>query len=273
MKLPVKLYKYEGFSTQSLLNLKSQIIFFGSPLNFNDPYDSALTVTISEPSGDSVERLRARYLAKAPSKEARVELENASPQYLKESFIAAGENGIKEGTKVFLRTKGVSCFSEKYDDLLMWGHYGGRYKGFCLEFSTQHEVFHKARKVDYVPKPPAIDLERILTDRRDDLIQALFCTKSEAWRYEKEWRVIHHEVGTQYGYPPECLTGVYFGPDIDSQSLEIICLILKGQNSNVKLWAGKRSNTEFKVEFEPFEYFSHIESKMQGKIEMEAPNA
>ena len=42
MAVPPKLYKYEAFSAQSLLNLKSQVLYFGPPLNFNDPYDCAL---------------------------------------------------------------------------------------------------------------------------------------------------------------------------------------------------------------------------------------
>jgi hypothetical protein len=52
------LYKYEAFSTQSLLNLKKQIIYFGSPLHFNDPYDCALTPNIVEPSDEEIVQVR-----------------------------------------------------------------------------------------------------------------------------------------------------------------------------------------------------------------------
>ncbi len=44
---PKKLYKYEAFTEQSLKNLKAQAIYFGSPKNFNDPYDCALTPVIT----------------------------------------------------------------------------------------------------------------------------------------------------------------------------------------------------------------------------------
>lgn len=265
MVLPVRLYKYESFTTQSLVNLKSQTIYFGSPLNFNDPYDSALRVSINDPSNESVERIRQHHI-KTFSK-AQAELAPLNTTELKQFFISAGLNCIEKATEEFLRTKGVSCFSEKNDDLLMWAHYGGRYKGFCLEFSTEYETFQKARKVDYVPKPPTVELENILIDQSFDLlIQKLFCTKSDAWEYEEEWRIIHKEAGTQYGYPAGCLTGIYLGPDIDRQSLEIICLILKGQNEDVKFWQGKRSHSEFRIEFEAFDYTSHLEAKKLGLL-------
>lgn len=39
--------------------------------------------------------------------------------------------------------KGVCCFSEKWDDLLMWAYYADGHKGFCLEFDTNYEPFTK----------------------------------------------------------------------------------------------------------------------------------
>ena len=57
-----------------------------------------------------------------------------------------------------------------------------------------------------------------------------------------------------------------FGPDIDLESLEIICLILAGQNPNVRFWRGHRSNERFEVAFEEFTYTSYLEAKKQGII-------
>ena len=59
MTAPLLLYKYEAFSAQSLENLKNQVIYFGSPLRFNDPYDCALSPSIAEPSDEDVEKIRA----------------------------------------------------------------------------------------------------------------------------------------------------------------------------------------------------------------------
>lgn len=265
MAIPLQLYKYEAFTTQSLLNLKSQVVYFGSPLHFNDPYDSALKVNIAPPSAAAVERIRNHYLTKENlHDERKLQLLAATVDELRSSFMRGGALALEDITENFLKNRGVTCFSESNDDLLMWSHYGGKYKGFCLEFSTQHPMFEKIWQVNYEKVLPTIDLEPLLTGHGLEFIQTLFCTKSEAWSYEREWRAIHNEAGKQYGYSAECLTGIYFGPDIDQQSLEIVCLVLGGQNESVTFYKGTRSTTEFKVDFQPFTYTSFLEAKRQG---------
>ena len=215
MKLPHFLYKYESFTTQALLNLKKQVIYFSSPLKFNDPYDCALTPSLLPPSDLETEELRKNYLGDSnlPA-QAREEFESYGTNKLRASLVAAARSGFSETIKDFATNRGVACFSECNDDLLMWSHYGGHYKGFCLEFSTAVETFHKVNQVKYVNEQPTISVHTAL--RGDfNAIKELFCTKSAAWSYEKEWRAIHKQAGVEYCYPAGALTGIYFGPDID----------------------------------------------------------
>lgn len=265
MKPPEFLYKYETLTTQSLLNLKRGIIHFGSPLNFNDPYDCALTPNIETPSDADIESIRNNYLTRGNlPKQAQIEFETFSIIKLRDIFVRKAQEALETAIQDFLKTKGVACFSESNDDLLMWSHYGGHYKGFCLEFATTSEPFQKIHKVRYLPTLPRLNIASILLDKDFHIVRELFCTKSQAWSYEKEWRAIHHVAGTLFGYKPEALTGIYFGPDIDRQSLEIVCLILAGQNATVRLWRGSRSTTEFRVLFENFTYTSYLEAKRKG---------
>jgi hypothetical protein len=180
---------------------------------------------------------------------ARLEFEKSSAEKLRTTFTNAALGGLRGAIDDFLKSRGVSCFSERNDNLLMWSHYGGRYKGFCLEFETSSEPFQKINPVQYVTETPAIRVESVINGDFN-AFKELFCTKSADWAYEKEWRSIHKKADTQFCYTPETLTGVYFGPDIDRQSMEILCLILIGQNEHVKFWRGRRSTTEFKVLFE-----------------------
>lgn len=268
MNPPASLYKYEAFSTQSLLNLKSQIIYFGSPLKFNDPYDCALTPNLLVPTDAEVESIREAHLRK-PDLPARTrrEFETFDVPELRETLMRVARACLRQAVEEFLAKRGVACFSERNEDLVMWSHYGGHYKGFCLEFDTSSEPFQKVSQVMYPPKLPALSISTMLDRDLRSVLELLFCTKSEAWAYEKEWRAIHKVAGTQFGYPSEALTGIYFGPDIDRQFLEIICLILAGQNESVKLWRGTRSTTEFRVLFEPFTYTSHLEATRRGLSE------
>lgn len=265
-QLPPTLYKYESFSTQALLNLKKQIVYFGSPLRFNDPYDCALTPNILEPSDAELQHIRDNHLGNADlPTNLRSQFNTTSSQNLRELLLRVAREGFDDLVQEFLATRGVACFSEKNDDLLMWSHYGGQYKGFCLEFDTSADMFEKARKVKYEHHPRPWTLFEIMFSPDFNPVEDLFCTKSTAWRYEREWRALHSIAGTEYGYPSSTLTGIYFGPDIDSQSLEVVCLILAGQNNTVKLWRGRRSTSEFKVLFEPFAYTSYLEAKQRPR--------
>jgi hypothetical protein len=264
---PETIFKYEAFTAQSLQNLKAQSIYFGSPLGFNDPYDCALEPKIVEPTLEELEEFRVSYSQRP---DVPVEYQNA---FRKIDILELGKMVERSAIAVlnkhvvsFLKTKGVTCFSERNNDLLMWSHYGGRYKGFCLEFYTEFEPFTKMRKVKYSDSMPKINAARALFhDDFDDFLD-MFCTKSSSWSHENEWRCIHDQVGTLFGYAPSTLKSIYFGPDIEMQSLEIICLILAGQNPNVKLWRGIRSQEKFEVLFEEFKYTSYLDAKSKGHL-------
>lgn len=62
MLKPSRIFKYEAFTARSLQNLKEQIIYFGSPPNFNDPYDCSLSPGIKEIMDQDIERLRLHYI-------------------------------------------------------------------------------------------------------------------------------------------------------------------------------------------------------------------
>lgn len=267
MVIPTTLYKYEAFSAQSIENLKNQVIYFGSPSRFNDPYDCALFPSINKPSDVEVEKIRAYYLSKSDLTDiVRVQFVNASVDALRIMLLRIGQDVVDREVQRFISQRGVSCFSEKADNILMWSHYAGHHKGFCLEFKTSSEPFEKIRKVKYSERMPAFDLVPMLCEQNFDQVLDLFCTKSLDWKYEREWRAIHKEAGTAYTYPAGALIGVYFGPEASFTSFEIVALVLAGQNEHVKLWQGKRSKSDFSVDFDLVTYTSHIEAKRRGLV-------
>ena len=148
----------------------------------------------------------------------------------------------------------------------MWAHYGGCYRGFCLEFITDFEMFNKLKEVHYSPDLPRLDVAACLIENDFDHIADLYCTKSINWQYEQEWRLIHQKAGTSYVYPSEALNAIYFGPNIDAQMMEILCLIIQGQNPQVDFWRGRLSKSEFKVEFEKVDYTPHVVAKNMGLV-------
>ncbi len=251
--MPRTVFKYEGFNVNSLLNLKKQSIYFGSPARFNDPFDCTITTRIQEPTSDELQEMRQCYLARDDTPEdAKRQLNSMSPRELRDSLVGSFTAIYQQQKEHFLATKGITCFSEEHDNLLMWAHYGDSYRGFCLEFRTDIEPFKsKLRRVDYVDDIPEISLVPFVRDRdASQLIEKAYCTKSRSWAYEKEWRAIHHEAGTLYKYTPDALKAVYFGPRVDIQVVDLICIILAAQNPGVDLWLGNVAANGFTIDFE-----------------------
>ena len=267
MNRPKRIYKYEPFSSQSLQNLKAQSIYFGSPLGFNDPYDCAITARVAVPSDKELQKLRDVYANRSDVPElTQKEFMSLDNEKFREIIIKNCKDLNKKYVERFLKKNGVSCFTERNDDLLMWSHYGGRYKGYCLEFNTGYEPFNLLKKINYSENMPEINpVELILKSNSEQTLKS-YLTKSASWKYEKEWRCIHNNAGTLFPYEAKALNAVHFGPDMDNTSKEIICLILAGQNPDVELWQGIRSEDRFEVKFEQFQYMSHIDAVRNGQI-------
>lgn len=100
---------------------------------------------------------------------------------------------------------GVTCFSERPDNILMWSHYANKHTGFCVEYD-----FNRLKSVDaklmlfpviYTKKRPILpigafdfsDLNNVKVKEKDlplpDLIETMLI-KSDIWQYEEEWRIV-----------------------------------------------------------------------------------
>ena len=118
---------------------------------------------------------------------------------LKEKFTIEIIQKVKEARNNAL----ISCFSKRYDSILMWSHYGDKHKGICIEFDRPEKDF---MDVKYSKKRCKSDLEdttrRVLgymlsneeVDVNDKgLIRCIskpFIVKSLDWKYEEEVRCI-----------------------------------------------------------------------------------
>lgn len=250
--MPKTIFKYEAFSDQSLKNLQAQSIWFGSALYFNDPYDCGMNPKIIEPSYEELRQLLYLQSKNPLVKEIIEKIGCLSFENFKSKYLHHAENLFNENVIKFTKEVGIACFSKSNSNLLMWAHYGGKYKGFCLEFKTNSNLFSNMKKVNYVKDIPEINaIDAWLNSELKPLLD-LFCTKSKAWQYEKEWRIFKEDAGRLISYDSDTLKSIYFGPDMDIQSIEIVCLIAADKNPGVKFWKGTRSREKFEVLFEEF---------------------
>ena len=145
----------------------------------------------------------------------------------------------------------IFCMSEKYDDLLMWSHYAASHTGAVIKFRCLPELdtaFCAATPVQYQPDMPAwATLDELIEDLFAEKplgtihhFHRLAATKSTAWEYEKEWRMISkfrnpelvYQGYVDYKIFPEEVSGIIFGCRISSDAKAEIQEILAAKFSH-----------------------------------------
>jgi hypothetical protein len=272
--MPKYLYKYQSFTVESITNLKNRQLWFSKPSSFNDPYDCAIRpdANISDKEYELIFlswQKRANYSEKKLLYKRCMENGKLN-QTFKDDVKRAISDTFESYRQILLSERGVTCFSEKNDDVLMWSHYAQGHKGFCLEFETSAILFQNVFPVRYcktipIANPASIFLAEtkeeqleILDDWSSGWMQML-TTKADFWAYEKEWRLFHKEGNKLRIYGTDCLTGIYFGVAMDYSHKEIISMILQG--SSTKLYEMKKSDGEFRLTYEPVEYIPYSYAK------------
>jgi Protein of unknown function (DUF2971) len=249
---PQILFKYQKIDKYSLQNLETRSIYFNAPSHFNDLFDCTISARFLEPTAEVLEAMRETYIHESKDYPlASSQFAEYSLEQLKEFLFRGAANSFEREREDFLNNNGVSCFSEVHDDLLMWGHYGDSYKGFCLEYRTGYDPLTRLRKVKYEERIPKIDLAPFVVEADAEQLLDLYCTKSRAWEYEREWRAIHWHAGTSYYQGnPWAIRAVYLGPRISDEDRERVRLALSAANPTAECWQGRKSEEEFKIEFE-----------------------
>jgi len=251
MDTPRLLYRYRAPTIQEITNLSDAKLWFSSPSRFNDPFDCAYDIAIDDLSRADCARVleripNARYNAASIAGLTDEQVSEQSKRGL-ESAIAGS----------LVCVKGVCCFSEFYDDILMWGHYSAGHYGLCLEFDTTSEpMFEKIRQVRYSEDLPRLGVETF-TDEEFEQIMGLLLTKSIHWQYEKEWRVLHTKGDFLYGYDRASLTGIYFGAKMPTEQMIMIASLLR--ETDTKLYQMKIGKSRFELTAEPLSPITYIE--------------
>jgi hypothetical protein len=112
---------------------------------------------------------------------------------------------------------GIACFTETYEDVLMWSHYAGNYSGMCLAYSTNHLVdglpnYVNLVRLSYVDTPPLIYPPDVRNAGKAAI--KILSQKKYNWAYEREWRVLGPVGPVELGIQ-QAVTAIYFGSRVD----------------------------------------------------------
>ncbi len=182
------------------------LVYFSSPLEFNDPFDCSFTIKFNKLKEKEV-------LAKIKNKSfsGRDTLKNMIKDYNNDipKFIHSYNANIKEIKDTFYNSLNnmidryrIFCVSEDPLSLLMWSHYADSHKGICIGFEVQEidnqtglffkvneqYIFLENKRVKYIQEQ-----ERSLIDIMGIDLSTIgnsLYSKYNSWKYEKENRFI-----------------------------------------------------------------------------------
>lgn len=141
------LYKYATWKEKdsdnfTKENIKDSKLYFNTPDSFNDPFDSASSYNISS---ESREKLLDIFEQQTHGK------------YDADLIAEARKISGSEFNKIFKSTdydpfhnskRGITCFSRKNDNILMWSHYAYNHQGVCLGFDIDENDEHLTKFFD-----------------------------------------------------------------------------------------------------------------------------
>lgn len=247
------LYKYGRLDLNNLehtkIIFKENRLYFAAPIQFNDPYDTKVNITLEGTAEEIIE------LWNKGGREKGLGEINIDP-----TNITLLKDCLKEAAEVYRKNSGVLSLTTNYNDIIMWSHYADQHRGFCLKFNPNVGYFKEAEEVQYSNKLPSynyLELDNSVGERRK--LGTCYLTKYEKWKYEEEWRILKLTLNKKEGnntheFPEESLTGIIFGYRMQPEIRSIIINWCEERKNKPKLYITKPKEDEYDLGIEEYKH-------------------
>src|ERR1035438_7629193 len=140
---PRYLYKYFSFDSKHHYNdiLLNDLLYFSSPVNFNDPFDCSLSISYKGKDKEFVKNYLVNEILPLQVSNVDEEMKHKAELFIEEKYseldpnLTDNHNMLQHNYLNGNLSSGVCCFSELNNNILMWGHYADKHSGFCLRFN------------------------------------------------------------------------------------------------------------------------------------------
>lgn len=233
------IYKYFPINEFLFRTLINNELYFSNPLNFNDPFDCQFEINLIEGSQAELDWNEKLNSVLTESDHALIDRLNLK----KNISDGLGPHFFKE----LCSRIGVTCFSERSDNFLMWSHYASSHKGVCLKFDWKlDENYFQGTRVIYEDKLPIAEYSSSEGFQKE--IPRIVLTKLSHWSYENEIRsvITTDDNKRTPSFNPKSLVGVIFGDKTNSTDIELIKRIISihSEYSNVEFYKANLLRSE-----------------------------
>jgi hypothetical protein len=281
-------YKYMTADTAKTV-LQNGTLRWSSPCLFNDPFDVQFDLHI-EYDRDKVAEKVMRIILDGYSGRVPIVAGNAlgelltimrermpgkiSDAELRKTLTPGIFEGMKsqdarlpqthEEIRAVIKNFKLLCFSEVFDNILMWAHYSQNHTGVVLELSCIEKLdsaWGAARPVKYMDTMPLlVDEERLVKLMSGEgkigeveILDNSIFVKAADWAYEREWRIAGGRDQTKktedLPFCAEEITAVYLGCRISDLKAAEIRDIVEKNYPHASLHAARKSARRFALEF------------------------
>jgi hypothetical protein len=194
-----RLYHYQSFNLEYLREVIVEgVLHFSRPSDFNDPWDCRPWFDFECLADPAIHEEHVQWYLDVSRKHRpdipEAQLQRSADVYRNDRDALAAK--IQEFSKsigdVMNTQYRMYCLSPKADCELMWAHYGAKHQAVCLEFAVRNEFFCSAFQVEYSQTYPQFFMTGF-AGATEHLAPLL--TKSAAWSYEQEFRLLSDENG------------------------------------------------------------------------------
>lgn len=177
-------YKYVDLKGLKLI-LNKKTLKFTNPADFNDPFEfhgNLINIKLSLRHILNIYKKHNPNFTKKRLKKHKKEIKK-NPKYP----VSELDHLFEERKKAAR----VSCFSEIFDNILMWAHYAEKHRGVCIKFDSDKlkKSFKRDSmfcKTNYSKKIKTKKLSKY----KENAIKHWISSKGKDWKYEKEVRII-----------------------------------------------------------------------------------
>lgn len=166
---------------------------------------------------------------------------------------------IEKYAKDLIETK-VCCLSgpnnpdgildDIYNNKLLWAHYADKHQGIAITLERKYLQNSNVvlRQVQY--KNERISLDGVSEDNIEHFLDLIMSTKSEAWSYEQEWRLIGKKIPTNFvKISPDAVKAIRIGCKVKETEVELIKLLCKEKYPKAHIFREKCDDKSFNLHF------------------------
>jgi hypothetical protein len=234
-------FKFRKIDVNLIKSLVNSKLYFSKPEMLNDPFDCRLDIK--------------QFFKRA------VELSSGNQkQYLQSALTS----GFLDSWSQEFQDWGIASFSSQVlaqQSNLMWSHYGDKHRGVCLQYrfpksflpDQHYKVSYEENcLIDWLTHTPVHTLD--MRDFIKNIAKIYVTTKSSAWAYENEARIINSKSGL-HSIKPEYLEQIYFGLNTLQENIDLI-IELATKNCGCSKFSQMTRN--------PNSYFGLIDKPLQA---------